>query len=333
MDTHRRIIAGVLHPHRGLPLVSILLLILASVLVPHLLASTPELAPSDHPTSSQAHLLSPTCNQLLADPSFEERNDQVWERPITAYRAQYVQQPVHTGSWALQTGIANPRHNRFSYSSAQQRFTIPAQAKNVTLRFYLYRTSGAQPRGRLPEHWEEVDPREIPLATDAQYVLLLDERFRVVRTLVFTLAKQDPQWREFTFDLSRYAGRTLYIHFETYNDGRGGVTAQYVDDVTVEACTPVNQHTYLAHVMHRWEWTNVTPRPTPTPSPTPTPTPTPSPTPTPTPSPTPTPTQPASPLPTPTATPTSSTSPLPTPTPTNPVSPLPTPTATPTAAG
>ncbi len=284
MHFHRRPSAAMMARVRAPgTLVLILLVLLTSVIASSLLARS---MPGDHAVGVQdtpSSALSPLCNQILADPSFEGRNDAAWIRPVTAYRARYVQAPVFDGDWALQTGIADAGQNRYAYSSAQQEFVVPAHATSVTLSFYLYRTSGANRRGRLPANWQYVDPREMPLSTDAQYVLLLDRYYRVVRTLVFTLADNDPTWRHFTFDLSAYAGHTLFIHFETFNDGHDGVSAQYVDLVTLTACVPTQQQMYIPMFLRKYGQSSGTPVPTPTPTETPTPTPTDTPTPTPTP--------------------------------------------------
>jgi bacillopeptidase F (M6 metalloprotease family) len=39
-----------------------------------------------------------------------------------------------------------------------------------------------------------------------------------------------------TYDLTVYAGSTIKLQFGTYNDGFGGVTAMYVDDVSMQIC-------------------------------------------------------------------------------------------------
>ena len=45
-----------------------------------------------------------------------------------------------------------------------------------------------------------------------------------------------PSWLYFNFNLLTYAGDSIYIHFGTYNDGYGGITAMYVDDAELEVC-------------------------------------------------------------------------------------------------
>jgi bacillopeptidase F (M6 metalloprotease family) len=45
-------------------------------------------------------------------------------------------------------------------------------------------------------------------------------------------------WGFHEFDLAEYAGQTIKLHFGAYNDGLGAVTAMYVDDVSLEICSP-----------------------------------------------------------------------------------------------
>jgi hypothetical protein len=35
-----------------------------------------------------------------------------------------------------------------------------------------------------------------------------------------------------------YAGRTIKLHFGAYNNGWGGATGMYLDDVSLELCFP-----------------------------------------------------------------------------------------------
>ncbi len=37
-------------------------------------------------------------------------------------------------------------------------------------------------------------------------------------------------------DLTDYAGQRIKLHFGVYNDGQGGLTAMYLDDVSVQVC-------------------------------------------------------------------------------------------------
>ena len=43
-------------------------------------------------------------------------------------------------------------------------------------------------------------------------------------------------WEYKTVFLNEYIGQSISVDFGTYNDGFGGVTAMYVDDVTLSIC-------------------------------------------------------------------------------------------------
>ncbi len=91
------------------------------------------------------------------------------------------------------------------------------------------------------------------LSSDVQYVLILNQYGYIVETLVWQL-KNNQSWDYQEFDLLKYKGQTIRLQFGTYNDGDwyGGISAMYVDDVTLDVCDP-------------------TPTPTPTLTPTPPP--------------------------------------------------------------
>ncbi len=45
-------------------------------------------------------------------------------------------------------------------------------------------------------------------------------------------------WREASFDLTAYRGKSIVLYFETYNDSTGasGRTWMFLDDVSLEVC-------------------------------------------------------------------------------------------------
>ncbi|MCD6520037.1 MAG: hypothetical protein J7M05_08975 [Anaerolineae bacterium] len=103
---------------------------------------------------------------------------------------------------------------------------------------------GATPRNFLATiPWGKQSPR--PLAfrpedygEDCQEVLLLDS---YTYSRVATLLRQrtsDTTWGEHTFDLTPWRGRSLVLYFNVYNDGLGGRTWTYLDDVSLSVCTP-----------------------------------------------------------------------------------------------
>ena len=237
----------------------------------------------------------PTCTNLLANGTMEE--DTGWtftttDDTILTGSASYAGVP-HSGARSIFTGLPSGMLTFAArYSSARQTITLPTQTP-ITLRVW-YRP------------FYEASP-----GNDHQYIAIIKADGTFV-PLLDTL-QNTQTWTLFTADLSAYAGQTVTIYLGTMNDGYGGVTQTYFDDV--ELCaggtpTPTSTPTHTA-----------TPLPTATPTPTPiqTPTATPTnmvpqaflplivrskpPTPTPTPTPTPSPTV-VQPTPLPTATPT-----------------------------
>ena len=135
----------------------------------------------------------------------------------------------------MRVGIVEPSDNRTSYSSARQLVTIPAEAISATLRFWFYPTSGEPATLGLPAPPLANTLQATTLAGDAQYVLVLDEYGRRIDTLLWQRTN-DRQWTLYQFDLMPCAGQTIKLHFGVYNDGWGGVTAIYLDDVSLEVC-------------------------------------------------------------------------------------------------
>jgi hypothetical protein len=77
--------------------------------------------------------------------------------------------------------------------------------------------------------------RDSVLSTDKQYVLVLNQYGYVIDYLWITL-QDTGAWAYHQFDLSEYAGWTITLQWGTYNDGYDGISAMYVDDVTLLQC-------------------------------------------------------------------------------------------------
>jgi hypothetical protein len=137
----------------------------------------------------------------------------------------------------MRTGIVIPADNRYSYSSTRQLVSIPSNAVNATLSFWLYPISGEAASMAVPPLPKMSDFGKVPLAGDVQYVLILDPYNNWIDTLVWQRTNTQA-WTYLTFDLKGYAGQSIKLHFGTYNDGYGGITAMYVDDVSLITCIP-----------------------------------------------------------------------------------------------
>jgi len=215
---------------------------------------TPTVTMTTTPTQEQ-------CGDLVLNGGFE--NSEAWSIPVTVYSAGYSTAVVHNGSRSLRTGIVLGS-DVYSYSSAYQTVTIPAAASDVKLRLWWYPTT-EEPPLTMAQAAEERPPPDVSsgvargdlpagaLASDIQYVLVLDAYGNILQNLMWTLANSN-YWREAVLDMSAYSGRTVRFHIGTYNDGNGLRSAMYVDDVSLMVCTP----------------SLATPTATPSPSPTPT---------------------------------------------------------------
>jgi hypothetical protein len=197
------------------------------------------------------------CGNLLQNSGFESTS--AWEIPNTAYPAGYSTAQAHTGSRSMRTGILKSADNVFSYSDFRQKVSIPSGTTAATARFWLYTLSGEITSLSVPE---SITPTgqpfdQINLSSDLQYVLILDQYQNWIDTLVWQRTSEG-HWHYYEFDLRRYAGRTIYLQFGTYNDGLNGISSMFVDDASLDNCT-----------------TTPTPGPSPTPTQTPTITPTP----------------------------------------------------------
>ena len=215
-------------------------------------STTPTPTPSPTATSGPAATNTPVgCQDAVANGGFESPGS--WELPPTAYMAGRSSLVAHTGSWSMRVGIENWWENVYSYSSAYQWVTIPANATSAVLRLWYYTYSG---------DWN-----------DKQYVILYRQDNTAIQpyVLYFSPAANQQQWRSVQYDVSAYRGQSLKILAGCYNNGTGGISRLYVDDVALQYCT------------------GPTPVP-PSPTPTYTPAPANSPTPTCTPQPTSTPT-------------------------------------------
>jgi len=43
-------------------------------------------------------------------------------------------------------------------------------------------------------------------------------------------------WTPYEFELRDHAGKTVRLYFDAFNNGNRGVTAMYVDDVSLQVC-------------------------------------------------------------------------------------------------
>jgi hypothetical protein len=178
----------------------------------------------------------PTCSNLIVNSGFE--NDKGWERPITNYTAVYSTQNPRNGDRSMRTGIVSPSANIYSYSSARQEVEIDEDAVTATLSMWVYPISGETSLTLAAPELTVGEPVDTQFSSaDFQYILILDEDNNLIESLYIGLSNSQT-WTHKSFDLSDYIGWYPFkLHFGTYNNGYGGVSAMYVDDVTLEVCS------------------------------------------------------------------------------------------------
>ncbi len=228
---------------------------------------------------------SPGCTNLLVNSDMEASAG--WTFGNTVAKGVYSSAQAYSGSQSVRLGIVGGT-NVNSWSSISQAATVPA-GDELRLRLYVF---------PLSQPYDD---------NDLQEIRVLNAHGSSTLRQVWSAVSDTGAWQELNFDLSEFLGQTIQIYINVRNNGAGGTTAMYVDDVMLEVCTATATPTITP---------TASDTPTPTPGDTPTPTNTPTATPTPLPSATPTPTAPptdtpivitATPTPTPivvTATPT-----------------------------
>jgi hypothetical protein len=201
---------------------------------PTITLTPPPATPTNTPPPTAIPSATPAgCEEILDNTSFETLTD--WQIPITEFSAGFSTAQAHTGFWSMRTGITSLAHNRFSYSDAYQVVTVPWDADSATLRFWVYPSTGVTGVLSVPPTREGTLFGSSPLAGDVQYFLILDQWGNWIDTLYWDL-RNDRAWLQYTFDLDNYIGDTIRLQFGTYNDGFGGITSMYVDDVNFQIC-------------------------------------------------------------------------------------------------
>jgi hypothetical protein len=137
---------------------------------------------------------------------------------LSGVQPTYVGSPVHNGLASLLIGYTTTANapTYTVYSSIQQTLTIPPEATQATLTFWRYPISS--------------DSR------DYQYVSIGPNPISAT-TIIWTRASNEQAWTFTTVDLSAFSG-TLSLRLGVVNKGDGGVTAMYLDDVSVQTCSP-----------------------------------------------------------------------------------------------
>ncbi len=218
----------------------------------------------------------PHCTNLIQNGGFEARlND--WASSNSNIPARITNDPVYHGQNAARLGLLPGELNCEGYSSAWQTVTLPANATTISLQLLLYpvttenSTMAGENRFTRPEPF----PNTTETISDTQYVLIRDAANNQWLEASYWSLENSPAWHEREYNLTQYAGKRVKLYVGAYNDGIGGKTAFYVDDIAIIACqvaTPADSFSYLP-LLWNGNWSAPTPTPQPWPTPTPWPTP------------------------------------------------------------
>ncbi len=159
---------------------------------------------------------SPGCIQLIQNSGFET-GVYPWLPGKNELPAQIVTAPYPGGAYAV--GLGALADNLYSYSSLRQWITIPASHPRVIVSFWAYT--------RAESLWGE----------DRQQFVVLGSGDAVL-AVPWKVLENEQVWRQRVFDVFNVAGQTIGIYFNVINDGAGGRTSMFLDEVYVWACTP-----------------------------------------------------------------------------------------------
>ncbi len=184
------------------------------------------------------------CDAPILNPSFE--TVPFYWNPISlnanGYEPTYTNTKANTGVESGFTGIKDGQPNIPSWSRWRtHEITIPISATSADVTLFLWpKTSETIAKAELkaPEiiGRNTEFPDMLQLAGDGQFVAVTDQIGTIKSLLVWEL-RNDQAWVSFgPLSLLPWAGQTVKLEIGSYNDGFGGVTSAFVDDVNVSVC-------------------------------------------------------------------------------------------------
>jgi hypothetical protein len=162
---------------------------------------------------------SPLCLELISNGGFE--TNEGWTISNTDYDAAYTDSVAHSGTRSMRLGIEDAARNLFSFSSVEQRVTIPGEASTARLSFWYQ---------ALRLHSGEALPSDT--GKDYGYVVAFDAGGRRHNLSFIRQAQAD--WMR--LNLLPFAGQTIVLRFGVYNDGQRAAMAIYLDDISLQVC-------------------------------------------------------------------------------------------------
>jgi len=156
-----------------------------------------------------AQAVAPTCTNILVNSDMESNGG--WIFGNTAVKGVYSSAQAYSASRSARLGIVSGS-NLYSFSSMRQPVSVPA-GDELRLRLYIYPLS--QPHDN----------------NDRQEIRVLNADGSTSLRQIWSAVSDGAAWQELSFDLSEFLGQDIQIYINVFNDGAGGITAMYVDDV------------------------------------------------------------------------------------------------------
>ena len=167
---------------------------------------------------SAAHLSPDGCSELIINGGFEA-TDLHWHLGGTALPPSYSTARINAGTRAMRLGIVDSA-NLDASDSLYQDIALPDSAQHFTLSFHYWASHEDAP------------------GSDMQLLNIYEATTGVRLAQPWSRLSNEQSWQFAQIDLTHYRGRTLRIEFGVRNDGSGGRTALYLDDVSLLACEP-----------------------------------------------------------------------------------------------
>lgn len=185
------------------------------------------------------------CYNLLLNPNFEGLGG--WNISFAKNPSSYTMQYFFSPVWSMLSGVPLWTANPFPYEYTTGEFwqstlvPIPWDATVVNLRMRLLPRSSDYWGYHIPEQaaMDAAFSPNAPDATESQYGHIRDAANTTTLRQLFKWFPIDSYyWLYRSYDLRDFRGQTISVLFGATNDGWGGNTALYVDDVYLYYCLP-----------------------------------------------------------------------------------------------
>ncbi len=156
----------------------------------------------------------PPANCIFVEQNGGFETSEAWQFADTASPGFLDSTHAHSGQQSAFVGISEDAENQAVDSTVWQSMQLP-QADQITATLWMRSQPGDGDDKRYVVAWD--------LANDESTVLLYEQ-----------VPEED--WREFSIDLSPFAGGKILFVVGVHNDGQGKKAGVWVDDVRVMAC-------------------------------------------------------------------------------------------------